>query len=166
MTVIAYIPTTEQWIFVHEFPGGDSWTGEGYPVYYRLSPSPFEFRYAYGIPVMASGKQPSSSPYVVWSPVGGPNGTIVVSDANFQGVFTNSAAGAPDAWELHDTPQPIAYSRSLHIFDDYPDHLMVLGAANYEGVDPPGTNRPLFLSVVSLTETLQTPIGPEDASEP
>lgn len=47
MTVISYIPPLEKWILVHEFPGGDSvWAG--YPVYYRLSGSPFDFRCAYG----------------------------------------------------------------------------------------------------------------------
>ncbi len=162
MTVMAYVPPLEKWIFVHEFPGGDSWSGAGYPVYYRLSASPFEFRYAYGYPIDVKGIQPSSSPYVVWSPVGGPNGTIVVSDADHQGVFTNRANGQPDQWELHDTPQPIAYSRSLHIMNGNDDDLMILGAGNYQGVDPPGTNRPLYLSVVSLTKTLTKPIGSED----
>lgn len=155
MTVISYIPPMQKYILVHEFPGGDSWTGVGYPVYYRLADSPFDFRFAYGIPIMVDGVQPSSSPYVVWSPVGGVNGTIVVSDADYSSVFTNRANGQPDKWEMHATPQPAAYSRSLHVFKKYPDHLMILGAGVFGGT----TNLPLYLSVVSLTETLKRPAG-------
>lgn len=155
MTVISYIPPMQKYILVHEFPGGDSWTGVGYPVYYRLADSPFDFRFAYGIPIMVDGVQPSSSPYVVWSPVGGVNGTIVVSDADYSSVFTNRANGQPDKWEMHATPQPAAYSRSLHVFKKYPDHLMILGAGVFGGT----INLPLYLSVVSLTETLKRPAG-------
>ncbi|KAJ7584606.1 glycoside hydrolase family 93 protein [Mycena floridula] len=158
MTVMAYVPPLEKWIFVHEFPGGDSWEGTGYPVYYHLSPSPFTFRYSYGIPIMANGVQPNASPYVVWTPSGGPNGTIIVSDADHEGVFMNTKAGQPDQWELHDTPQPPAYSRALAILNDNPDHLMILGAGVY-GNTPA---YPLWTSVVSVTETLKKGVGSED----
>jgi hypothetical protein len=150
MTVIEYIPPLEKWMLVHEFPGGDSWSGEGYPVYYRFAQTPFDFRYGYGYPIDVNGIQPGSSPYVVWSPVGGVNGTIVVSDADHSSVFTNRANGQPDKWEIHATPQPDAYSRSLHIFNKYPDHLFILGAGVYDDTQ----NLPLYASVVSLTETL------------
>jgi hypothetical protein len=155
MTVISYIPPLEKWILVHEFPGGDSWSGAGYPVYYRLSGSPFDFRFTYGYPIVVDGIQPSSSPYVVWSPVGGVNGTIVVSDADHGSIFTNQANGQPDQWEIHASPQPAAYSRSLHIFAKHPDHLMILGAGEFGQVE----NLPLYLSIVSLTNILRRPAG-------
>ncbi|KAJ6011702.1 Neuraminidase [Penicillium canescens] len=155
MTVISYIPPLEKWILVHEFPGGDSWSGAGYPLYYRLSGNPFDFRFVYGYPIVVDGIQPSSSPYVVWSPVGGVNGTIVVSDADHGSIFTNRANGQPDQWEIHATPQPPAYSRSLHVFAKHPDHLMILGAAEFGQVE----NLPLHLSIVSLTDTLRRPAG-------
>ncbi|KAJ5138769.1 Neuraminidase [Penicillium bovifimosum] len=155
MTVISYIPPLEKWMLVHEFPGGDSWSGAGYPVYYRLADSPFDFRYAFGYPIVVDGIQPSSSPYVVWSPVGGVNGTIIVSDADYASVFTNRANGQPDQWEIHATPQPAAYSRSLHVFSKNPDHLMILGAGVYAQTEV----YPLYLSVVSLTDTLKKPAG-------
>ncbi|KAJ5565770.1 Neuraminidase [Penicillium sp. DV-2018c] len=154
MTVIDYIPPLEKWILVHEFPaGGESWSGVGYPVYYRLSSSPFDFRYVDGTPIVIDGMQPNASPYVVWSPAGGVNGTIIVSDADNGSIFTNRANGQPDKWEIHDTPQPAAYSRSLHVFSKYPDHLMILGGGVYGETENP----PLSLSVVSLTETLKRP---------
>jgi hypothetical protein len=155
MTVMSYIAPLEKWILVHEFPGGDSWSGAGYPVYYRLSDSPFDFRFAYGIPIMVDGVQPNASPYVVWSSIGGANGTIVVSDADHSSVFTNQAGGQPDQWEIHATPQAAAYSRSLHVFAKYPDHLMILGAGVFDAT----VNLPIYLSVVSLTDTLKGPAG-------
>ncbi|OGE53619.1 hypothetical protein PENARI_c007G02477 [Penicillium arizonense] len=155
MTVISYIPPLEKWILVHEFPGGDSWSGAGYPVYYRLSGNPFEFRFAYGYQIVVDGIQPSSSPYVVWSPVGGVNGTIVVSDADNSSISTNRANGQPDQWEIHATPQPAAYSRSLHVFAKHPDHLMILGAAEFGQVE----HLPLYLSIVSVTNTFRRPAG-------
>ena len=159
MTVISYVPPLHKWILVHEFPrgggGGDSWSGAGYPVYYRLAETPFDFRFAYGYPIVVDGVQPSSSPYVVWSSVGGVNGTIVVSDADHSSVFTNRANGQPDQWEFHATPQGAAYSRSLHVFAEHPDHLMILGAGVYDEQE----NMPLSLSVVSLTDTLRQPAG-------
>ncbi|KAJ5483094.1 hypothetical protein N7539_006540 [Penicillium diatomitis] len=136
MTTIAYMPPIQRWILT-------------------IADSPFDFRFAYGVPIMVNGVQPSSSPYVVWSSVGGPNGTIIVSDADNSGVFTNRASGQPDQWELHETPQPPAYSRSLHIFSKNPDHLMLLGAGVFGGT----TNLPLYLSVVSVSDTLRKPSG-------
>lgn len=159
MTVIDYIPPLKKWILVHEFPGGDSWSGAGYPVYYRLSDSPLDFCYAYGCPIVVNGVQPSSSPYVVWTPEGGINGTIVVSDADHQSVFTNRANGQPDQWEEHNSPQPKAYSRALHIFSKDKSRLMILGAGNFPGVDPPGTNRPLYASVVEIQDILRNKPG-------
>ncbi|KAI0482677.1 Sialidase [Xylariaceae sp. FL0804] len=162
MAVVAHLPPPiDSYILVHEFPGDPNVTGgqgnASYPVYYRIAASPLEFAAAEGLPIVAApgAVQPSSSPYVAWSPLGGPNGTIVVSDADHQPVFVNRAMGDVDAWEMMDVPQPIAYSRALHVFDREPDRLMVLGAANYPGVDPPGLIRPLSLSVVDLMEGLE-----------
>ena len=164
MTVIAYIPPLKKYIFVYEYPGtppefkgGDTWseTGEEYPVYYRLADSPYRFDNDRGYPIIVKGMQPGSSPYVVWSPVGGVNGTIIVSDNNHSDVFTNSFGGRPDKWEAHKTPQPNAYSRALHVPKNYPDHLMILGAARYSRA----VIRPLSMSVVSIKELLTLPHG-------
>jgi hypothetical protein len=150
MTVVAYIPPLDKWILVHEFPvsNSSSW-GVNYPVYYRIASSSLEFDAAEGTPIVINGTAPNASPYVVWSPVGGPNGTIVVSDADNPQVYTNRFGGARDKWESHSSPQPAAYSRALHIFNKYPDHLMILGGDTFDGSDPR-----LSLSVVSLTELI------------
>ena len=161
MTVIAHIPPMKKWIIVYEypgtppeFPGGDSWSGNEYPVYYRLAASPYEFDNDRGYPIVtAGGVQPGSSPYVVWTPVGGPNGTLIVSDNDHSDVFTNSDSGRPDRWEAHRTPQPKAYSRALHVPTGNSSHLMLLGGSPYSRSVP----RPLSMSVVTVADLLKAP---------
>lgn len=85
MTVIAHLPD-DTWILVHEYPGGYSMGLAQYPVFYHIAKTPLDFITDPGRPITANGYQPSASPYVVWSSVGGVNGTIVVSDADHYGV--------------------------------------------------------------------------------
>ena len=101
MTVIAHIPPIDKWILVHELPVGNSSShGSNYPVYYVMADNPLDFRLSKGRPIVVDDRiVPNASPYVVWSPHGGPNGTIVVSDADRRQVWTNSAGGDVDAWE-------------------------------------------------------------------
>ena len=153
MTVVAYIPPIDQWILVHEYPVGNSSShGVNYPVYYRLAKSPLDFRLSEGLPIVIDDKiAPNASPYVVWSAVGGPNGTIVVSDADNKVVYTNRAGGAVDKWELHDTPAGATYSRSIHILNKHQDSLLLFGGETF---DDAGLHllTPFTATVVSLTD--------------
>jgi hypothetical protein len=166
MTVITYLPRTGQYMLVHEFPGGGTadslnWGVRPNPVYYRFAYSPFDFRFGYSYPITVRGVQPNASPYVVWSPVGGVNGTIVVSDNHWNSVFTNTHNGEPDRWEEHASGAPRCYSRPLHVSSDNPDHLLVVSA----GSD--GANGTAMTSTVSsLTAILQNPIDPGDIGVP
>ena len=127
MTVVAFIPPLNQWILVHELPIGNSSSyGSNYPVYYVMADSPLNFRNSVGRPIVINNSTvPNASPYVVWSPLGGPNGTIIVSDADRRQVYTNSAGGALDKWEEHATPAGAVYSRAIQIFKKRPNHLMI-----------------------------------------
>ncbi|KAI0166983.1 Sialidase [Hypoxylon sp. FL1284] len=153
MTVVQYVPPIGQWILVHELPVGNSSShGSNYPVYYRLSDSPLDFRLAEGVPiVITEDLVPNASPYVAWSPAGGPNGTIVVSDADRPQVYTNRAGGAQDAWESHATPAGATYSRAVHVLKDYPDHLMIFGGETFDDM---GLHKltPFTATVVNMTE--------------
>ncbi|KAK4186972.1 Sialidase [Podospora australis] len=150
MTVVAHIPPINKWILVYEYPIGNSSShGVNYPVYYRLAEHPTEFDSAPGIPIVIEGKvAPNASPYVVWSPSGGPNGTIIVSDADRDEVYSNRFGGDPEKWEMHPCSQPSAYSRALHVFNKYPENLMVLGGSTFDSGGP----EELSLSVFNLTE--------------
>ncbi|KAH6914097.1 Sialidase [Coprinopsis sp. MPI-PUGE-AT-0042] len=159
MTVIEYIPPIKKWILVHERPIGNSSSyGVNYPVFYVLADSPLEFGKETGLPIVINNTSaPNASPYVVWSPLGGKNGTIVVSDADRRQVYTNRAGGAVDKWEEHGTPAGAVYSRAIQIFKKRPDHLMIYGGETYDGRGL-GLHTPFSATVVSLTETLKKPV--------
>ncbi|KAK0709375.1 Sialidase [Lasiosphaeria miniovina] len=152
MTVVAHIPPIDKYILVYENPAGNSSShGSHYPVYYRLSDSPLTFDAAEGVGIEIGGAfAPNAAPYVVWSPAGGPNGTVVVSDADYSTVYTNTAGGDPAAWQRRAVPQPSAYSRALLVFKEHPDHLMLLSGGTFDGPEP----KILTASVVSLTAVL------------
>jgi hypothetical protein len=155
MTVVTYIPTIKKWILVHELPIGNSSShGSHYPVYYVLADSPLDFRKSKGQPIVINDEfSPNASPYVVWSPVGGPNGTIVVSDADNSQVYTNRYGGDVDKWEMHATPAGAVYSRAIQIFKKRPDHLLVYGGETYDDM---GLHKhvPFSATVVDLNDVL------------
>ena len=160
MTVIAWIPPVKKWILVFERPIGNSSShGSHYPVYYVMADSPLDFRFSEPQPIVLDGDHvPNASPYVVWSSSGGPNGTIVVSDADRSQVYTNRFGGAYDKWEAHATPAGATYSRAIHILNVYPDHLMLFGGETYDDM---GLHKltPFTATVVNLTDILRNPQG-------
>lgn len=111
--------------------------------------SPLNFISDPGQPINANGFEPSSSPYVVWSSCGGPNGTIVVSDADHSGVFINTMLGDPSGWRYKMTDARPSYSRAMAIWRNQPNKLAIFSAAAY---DDAATNksRPLTLDVMDL----------------
>jgi hypothetical protein len=163
MTVVEYIPPIDKWILVHERPIGNSSSyGVNYPVYYVMADSPLEFGKEVGLPIVINNKTaPNASPYVVWSPLGGPNGTIVVSDADRRPVYTNRHGGAVDKWEEHGTPAGAVYSRAIQIFKKRPDHLMLYGGETYDNLRA-GLHTPFSATVVSLKQILKTPADAYD----
>ena len=156
MTVVDYIPPIKKWIVVHELPVGNSSShGSNYPVYYRLADSPLDFRHSEGLQIVIDDKvAPNASPYVTWSPVGGPNGTIVVSDADGSQVYTNRFGGALDKWEEHATPAGATYSRAVHVLKKHPDHLMIFGGEIFDNMGK-GLLTPFTSTVVDLKRTLK-----------
>jgi hypothetical protein len=143
MSIVAHIPPLKKWILTYELPIGNSSSyGKQYPVHYRLADDPREFDSAEGLPVVVdhvkgeNGEEKlagNASPYVVWSPEGGKDGTIVVSDADRSEVFVNRRGGDTAAWELWETGQPDGYSRALHVFEKHPDRLAVIGGDTFNG---------------------------------
>lgn len=159
MTVVAYIPPIKKWILVHELPIGNSSShGVNYPVYYVMADSPLDFRLSKGQPIVINNTTaPNASPYVVWSPLGGPNGTIIVSDADRPQVYTNRYGGDVDKWEEHGTPAGAVYSRAIQIFNKYPNKLMIYGGETYDNLRA-GLHTPFSATVVSLMDTLRTSV--------
>ncbi|TAQ85831.1 hypothetical protein B7494_g5853 [Chlorociboria aeruginascens] len=136
MTTVVQLPN-EQYMMTYEFGGGPTVTGGDYsfPVYYRTNESPLDFNNSIGYPVITeAGIQPVGSPYITWSPVGGPNGTILVSSGGLSQVFVNQALGAIDAWKSIPTPEGVSYTRHLRVLSNS-NHLLIIGG----GQLPPST---------------------------
>ena len=162
MSVVTYIPPLKKYMLVFEHGNGTrSPGGNSYPDSYKLANSPLLFDAAPPLAIEAKDMngtavqtlEPGSAPYVVWSPVGGANGTIVVTDGNHKKLFVNRLGGAIDGWETRDVPQPHGYARSLHVLNTHPDHLMVIGAGPYR--NKPAAKIPLSASVLNLTALIQ-----------
>jgi len=158
MTVIQWIPTMAQWMLVYEFGIGRSQRtalGADFPVTYRFADDPLSFENATANQIIAVDiygryHQPNSAPYVTWSPVGGPDGTIIVTDGAVSGVFTNRFNGDVNKWEYHPTPEPVGYGRALNVLPTHPDHLMIFTGGPYNN---PGRT-PFTVSVVNITTLL------------
>lgn len=122
MATIAALPGA-QWIMTYEYPGAP---GGGYPVYYRISNDPENWVNApERVLRTTEGEIPASSPYVVWAPGGGPQGTIIVSANNDSALFLNTMNGAQDSWVKVPAPAGGGYSRCLIPLSDSKTVFMV-----------------------------------------
>ena len=132
MPIISELPTGD-WILTYEFFGAEE---GGFHVYYRISDSPLTFDAQPGIPILpADGSSPEGSPYNVWSPAGGENGTIVVSDGNNTPLYLNRALGAEDAWTTLEVPAGASYTRSLLVLPNDPSRIMIVAGGVLGGED-------------------------------
>jgi hypothetical protein len=132
MTTIAKLPN-EQYILTYEYCGAPQ---GGCPVYYRLSPDPLKFHSAQAHQLKTpDGKGISGSPYVVWTPAGGKDGTVVVSCSGSSEVFVNRNLAAPGSqWTKMGTQAPRSYTRSLMVMADA-KQILIVGGGPMNGKD-------------------------------
>ncbi|HEU5354424.1 MAG TPA: RICIN domain-containing protein [Actinocrinis sp.] len=105
-----------QWIMTYEYCNAPS---GGCPVYYRISTNPENFASAADHQiVLDDGTKPCCQPYVTWTPSGGSNGTIVVTDGGQTALAINTAGGNANAWRSEASNAPGGYSRSLMMMPD------------------------------------------------
>jgi hypothetical protein len=121
-----------QYIFTYELGfSTDGLPGHSpYAVHYRISDDPEYFGAAeeHLLKSQTDGLIPSSSPYVVWTPVGPTGkGTLVVSDGSFDQLFMNTEYGDPNAWFTVQSTHGVGYSRSLTVMPDESKVLLVNG---------------------------------------
>ncbi|KAG5979055.1 hypothetical protein E4U55_005620 [Claviceps digitariae] len=129
MASVARLPNGN-WIMTFEYGGGPNPDTSGsFPIYYRIASSPLTFASASNQILSVNGRVPTSSPYVTWSPSGGPSGTIIATAASDGGVFINTRLGDAKSWVYYKTPQPAAYSRQVMVMDD-PDWIYLMSAGN------------------------------------
>lgn len=82
----------------------------------------------------------------VWSPVPEDNGTIVISDAHYSGVFVNTMLGDSTEWRYKLTGARDAHSRALAIWNGQPHKLDIISGAGFNDGRNNITN-PLTLNV-------------------
>ncbi|EME42452.1 glycoside hydrolase family 93 protein [Dothistroma septosporum NZE10] len=128
MTSISHLPNGS-YILTYEFYGA---VEEAFAVYYRLSESPLTFNQAgYGQVIRATdGKLPVGSPYNVWTPAGGENGTILVSCGGDEGLWVSKDLTA--TWTYGNTTEKTSYSRSLLVEQDEKT-ILIVGAGVLSG---------------------------------
>ena len=153
MTTVSQLPLGN-WIMTYEFYGA---VEADFAVYYRINNNPLKFDESIGQPLIATdGTVPVSSPYNVWTPVGGPLGTIVVSCGTLTEVFVNHNLGAPGAWTKVPTPEGISYTRNLRVMPEE-DEILITGCGHL----PPAAHNKCTTSKISIA-----PVGPQLASCP
>ena len=133
MPIVSLLPDGN-YIMTYEFFGAPE---AAFAVYYRISDSPLTFDSKPGIPLIPQNSdiQPVGSPYNVWTPAGGPHGTIVVSDGNNRELYLNKELGAEDAWTVLETPAGSSYTRSLLVMPNDPSVIMIVAGGVLGGED-------------------------------
>lgn len=148
MPTVARLPNGK-FVMAYEYGGGPAITSSyQFPVYFKVAADPEKFGAATGISLKTTdGYIPSGSPYVVWSPVGGKNGTIIVSASSSGDVYVNTALAEPGTpWRRVATPELSAYTRHLRVLNDS-SKLLIMGA----GQLPPSTTNKVELSVMDIS---------------
>ncbi|QDS75565.1 hypothetical protein FKW77_005899 [Venturia effusa] len=133
MTTVAKLPNGK-YILTYEWVNPPSGTGQ--PVHFRLASDPLDFNSAPDHALLSQdGTQPNGSPYVVWTPAGGMNGTIVVSCGSLSEVFINRGLASPGTpWIKVATPAPVQYTRSLLVMAD-PRFILIVGGGRLSGAN-------------------------------
>ncbi|KAF7195096.1 hypothetical protein HII31_03564 [Pseudocercospora fuligena] len=145
MTTVSHLPNG-QYILTYEFYGAME---ADFAVYYRLSPDPLKFNDAVGHVITATdGTQPTGSPYNVWTPVGGDNGTIFVSAGSNSTLFANRDLAAPGSdWTEIDTPEGTSYTRSL-LVEQQKNIILICGGGVLNGSDNKVTASEIDVSAI------------------
>lgn len=146
MPTVALLPNGK-YIMSYEYGGGPTnQTTYQFPVTYKISADPEKFDAAPGIPLVTTeGTIPTGSPYIVWSSVGGKNGTLILSASSSTDVYINKALGE-GPWTTVTTSEKSAYTRHLRVLND-PTKLLIMGG----GQLPPSSTNKVQLSVMDIS---------------
>ncbi|KAF9732570.1 hypothetical protein PMIN06_005649 [Paraphaeosphaeria minitans] len=146
MPTIAKLPNG-QFIMTYEYGGNHGTSIYSSPVYYKIVSDPEKFDAATGVQLRAAdGTVPTGSPYVVWSSVGGKNGTIIASGHSNREIFINTQLGQ-GAWKKVATAEFTHYTRHLRVLKDQ-TKLVIMGG----GQLPPSTTNKVQLSMMDISQ--------------
>ncbi|KAL1610540.1 hypothetical protein SLS60_002209 [Paraconiothyrium brasiliense] len=104
-----------------------------YPIYYKITSNPQKAASDRTRDVRVdTGLVPSGVPSVTWTPLGGANGTIVLSDSRSNSVFVNQALGE-GTWRELKTTAGRAYGREVTVPPNDQTKLRFAGGAEWTG---------------------------------
>jgi hypothetical protein len=116
MLIVTPLPN-DKWFMVFEYAMVKNGTTNDYtyPIYYKIADSPqYANNAVWHKLVVDTGARPNGGPTSTWTPVGGKNGTIVVSDSDNNPIWVNRKLGE-GVWQQVDTPHGRSYSREVAI---------------------------------------------------
>ncbi|KAF2792420.1 glycoside hydrolase family 93 protein [Melanomma pulvis-pyrius CBS 109.77] len=147
MPTVTLLPNGK-YIMAYEYGGGPAiTTSYQFPVYYKIVSDPEKFGPATGISLKATdGTIPTGSPYVVWSSVGGVNGTLIVSSGSQSQIFVNTELGQ-GSWRKITTQEGVSYTRHLRVLKDQ-TKLLIMGG----GKLPPSTTNKVTVTVMDISK--------------
>ncbi|ORY04667.1 hypothetical protein BCR34DRAFT_491366 [Clohesyomyces aquaticus] len=154
MQTVTQLPNGK-WVVSFEYAmlnGTNTTTDYIFPVHIRIADDPEKFDGSPSIPVKSPGAptRPDAAPYVVWSPVGGENGTLVLSDNDNSVVFINQKLGLGE-WQWLETGASNAYSRELRIPKDDTSKLWITAGGRYGAKAPTKVE----ITILDLEEALE-----------
>jgi hypothetical protein len=143
MPTVAKLPNGK-YIYMYENGGTSQTSTYSFPVYYKIAADPEKFNAVTGVVLKATdGTIPKGSPYIVWSSVGGTNGTLVASSGSQSEIFTNTQLGAGQ-WKKVSTKEGTSYTRHLRILQN--GKLLIMGG----GILPPSTTNKITVTVMDV----------------
>ncbi|KAL6702510.1 hypothetical protein ACN47E_001600 [Coniothyrium glycines] len=149
MPTVIQLPN-KKFLMTYEYGGGPDLSPYTFPVYFKTASNPENFGAETGRVIKTTdGTIPVGSPYVVWSPVGGANGTIIVSCGTRTEVFVNRNLGE-GPWTMVATPEATSYTRHLRVMNNDPSKLIIMGGGK---LPPTGASvNKVQLSIVDITK--------------
>ncbi|ORY13961.1 hypothetical protein BCR34DRAFT_586178 [Clohesyomyces aquaticus] len=147
MPTVAKLPNGK-YMMTYEYGGGPAITSSyQFPVYYKIVSDPEKFGLATGISIKGTdGTIPNGSPYIVWSEVGGANGTLILSTGTGPDLFLNTNLGE-GAWRRVTSKEGTSYTRHLRVLKDQ-TKLLIMGG----GKLPPSTTNKITVTVMDITK--------------
>ncbi|GAB2889371.1 hypothetical protein GCM10027074_67130 [Streptomyces deserti] len=133
MPTVAKLPNGK-YVMTYEYGGAPE---KNFATYYKISSDPEAFDSVPGQVLRSTdGYVPCCTPYIVWLPTGGPNGTLAVGAESTADLFLNTQNGDPNAWTRIQSNASRGYSRGLLPLADGHSLMVLSGGRNSTAINP------------------------------
>ncbi|KAF1850269.1 glycoside hydrolase family 93 protein [Cucurbitaria berberidis CBS 394.84] len=148
MTSIAKLPNNQYMIVFESTENGNS-SSDNHPVYFKLTNTPENVGTEHKRQITTTtGTRLQGAPYATWSPVGGANGTIVLSDSTSNSIYINQALGE-GLWKEIQTTAGRAYAREVRSVPNDKSKLRIAG-----GSENDARSSDILITIIDLEKAL------------